>query len=347
MTIHKPSWFSSEHVMVSTAPTCGLTKGGRLLHKVDPVSAARIKRTDPETGALVDAVDDRLLEDMETLQDKGSAGTHQGSKLTETLAFVPADQVTLGCAVPAYYDRRYHQQFQEELAKPALASFTSATLGDLLSREVVVIRGGHGSPSQEQRIGEIPYIKVSDLRAGFVNINPTNRVPLAVAERFWKGKQSGLQAFDLICPERTSKNIGDFCMIMPGQERVLTTKEVIVIRPGPAANFDNFYLLWAMTLKIVRDQWRRVIFMQTNREDVGDRYLEIEVPVPPSREVADNVSAPFRNYYSTLANARTELQGYLAADNAHHFFVAGGAEDVSEQAEFSLDGASGEAGEQH
>lgn len=28
MAIHKPSWFSETHVMVSTAPTCGLTKGG-------------------------------------------------------------------------------------------------------------------------------------------------------------------------------------------------------------------------------------------------------------------------------------------------------------------------------
>ena len=48
---------------------------------------------------------------------------------------------------------------------------------------------------------------------------------------------------------------------MPGQEQVMLTKEVIVLRPGPAADFDPFYLLWAMTLKIVRDQWNRVVFI--------------------------------------------------------------------------------------
>jgi hypothetical protein len=101
---------------------------------------------------------------------------------------------------------------------------------------------------------------------------------------FWK--LSGINAFDLVSPERTSKNIGDFCVVMPGQEQVVMTKEVIVLRPGPKANFDAFYLLWAMTLKIVRDQWKRVIFMQTNREDVGKRYLEIRVPIPPSAERA-------------------------------------------------------------
>jgi hypothetical protein len=194
------------------------------------------------------------------------------------------------------------------------------------------IRGGHGSPSQEQRIGEVPYIKVSDLRAGLVNINPTNRVPRAVAERFWRGQSSGLRPFDLVCPERTSKNIGDFCVLMPGQEQVMMTKEVIVLRPGLSAGFDTFYLLWAMTLKIVRDQWRRVVFMQTNREDVGKRYLEIEIPVPPNRQKADTVSKPFKEYYETISHARSALQKYLQETKAHHFFVSGAEEpDVIEE----------------
>lgn len=51
--------------------------------------------------------------------------------------------------------------------------------------------------------------------------------------------------------------------------------------------------------------------MQTNREDVGDRYLEIEIPVPPSREEADRVSVHFRNYYLAIATARAELGDYL------------------------------------
>jgi type I restriction enzyme M protein len=110
---------------------------------------------------------------------------------------------------------------------------------------------------------------------------------------------------------------------MPGQEQVMMTKEVIVMRPGPKATFDGFYLLWAMTLKIVRDQWKRVVFMQTNREDVGKRYLEIEIPVPPSRKRADEVSAEFRTYYQTIADARKKLQTYLNASDDHHFFVSG------------------------
>jgi type I restriction enzyme M protein len=324
MPLHKPSWFASGKIMVSTAPTCGLTKGGRTLPLVDPNTGLRVQVLDEETGEPVDAVNDKLLEDMLAL----NAGT-----TTDTLRFIDRDQVQMNLAVPVYYDRRYDEAFEAAMQTPQFAEFTSATLGDLVKSKVIAIRGGHGSPSADQRVGDVPYIKVSDLRAGFVNINPTNRVPHRIAERHWRGSESKLRAFDILCPERTSKNIGDFCVLMPGQERVLLTKEVIVLRPGEKADFDPFYILWAMTLKIVRDQWKRVVFMQTNREDVGKRYHEIRIPVPPSREIADRVSAPFRDYYTTIAEARSKLAGYLASAGDHHFFVSGAeAPDPEEQA---------------
>ncbi|TPK59947.1 hypothetical protein FJ930_28850 [Mesorhizobium sp. B2-4-15] len=333
MAVHKPKWFSDDFVMVSTAPTCGLTKGGRLLKKIDLETGRRVQIEDTDTGVMVDSINDRLLEDMQALA-KLTAVPKTNAGLPDTLNFVPIEKVTLSCAVPVYYDHRFDDHFRTILASDKeFVGFSAATLGELQDSGLITIRNGHGSPSQEQRIGEVPYIKVSDLRAGHVNINPTNRVPRAVAEAFWRGTSSGLRPFDLICPERTSKNIGDFCVLMPGQEQVMTTKEVIILRPGPKADFDNFYLLWAMTLKTVRDQWKRVVFMQTNREDVGKRYLEISIPMAPSATRAASVSQPFREYYTKIAEARVGLQSYLSKNSRHHFFVSGAeAEELDEDA---------------
>jgi type I restriction enzyme M protein len=315
--------------MVSTAPTCGLTKGGRLLPIIDRETGNRLQTIDPETNEYIDAIDDKLLEDAKALSS---------AKKSPTLRFVPKKDVSLRCAVPVYYDRRYHDAFHAAMKEKAFKGFSSSTIGQLVQDNIITVRGGHGSPSQDQRIGEVPYIKVSDLRAGLVNINPTNRVPLSVARKFWKGDSSGLRAFDLISPERTSKNIGDFCILLPGQEQVVTTKEVIILRPGSAANFDAFYLLWAFSLKIVRDQWRRIVFMQTNREDVGKRYLEIEIPIPPMAERAAYVSASFREYYQSIATARLKLIDYLNANPVHHFFVSGAESIDGEPGEIDLPG---------
>ena len=170
--------------MVSTAPTCGLTKGGRLLRKVDVETGRRLQDIDPDTGATVDAINDQLLDDMQALAD---------GRTTEALRFVPRAEVSLRTAVPVYHDRRFSEHFRTAMEQERFHGFTSATLGDLVERGVIEIRGGHGSPSQDQRIGEVPYIKVSDLRAGLVNINPTNRVPRSIAEHFWRGTSSGLR----------------------------------------------------------------------------------------------------------------------------------------------------------
>jgi len=314
MALHKPWWFSEDSVMVSTAPTCGLTKGGRLLPLIDRKTGNRVQVKDPETGELVDAVNDRLLDDMEALVE---------GRTTDTLRFIPRDSVSMRTAVPIYYDRRFDEAFHEAMETERFDGFLSATIGDLLKEGLIEIQNGHGSPSADQRVGEVPYIKVSDLRAGLVNINPTNRVPYNVAQKFWRGGKPDLRAFDLLCPERTSKNIGDFCVLMPGQEQVLLTKEIVVMRPGKKANFDAFYLLWAMTLKIVRDQWRRVVFMQTNREDVGKRYLEISIPIPESKEAGEAASEVFRTYFLTVAKARENLAAYLSDVGDHHFFLSG------------------------
>jgi len=114
-------------------------------------------------------------------------------------------------------------------------------------------------------------VKVSDIRGLRINVNPTNLVTESVARRFWRSESSGLQAWDVITPNRASSNIGEFAILLPGEEQIVVTKEVFVLRVLKGELWDPFYLLWALSLRAVRDQWRRVALMQTNREDCGDR----------------------------------------------------------------------------
>ncbi len=84
---------------------------------------------------------------------------------------------------------------------------------------------------------------------------------------------------------------------------------------------DNFYLLWALSLKVVRDQWRRVVFMQTNREDVGSRFLEIRIPWPTDANAARVISADFRTYYTSVEELRTAFITSLEERGLHHVFL--------------------------
>ena len=284
MTTHVPAWFRNGWVWISNASTIGINKDGVELHCVD------------ESGNRLEAIDDKAIEDVRALLNGRDGNTSRFVESSE-LGFL---------GVPKYSDLRARDAFKGYVSA-RYPEFTIRKIGDLVEAGMIEVRNGHGSPSIDLRFGDIPYIKVSDLRAGLVNVNRTNLVPRAVAEKFWHGKHSGLYEYDVLTPSRACKNIGEPVVLLPGQTDVVLTKEMIVFRPGENAEFDSFYLAWSLDLEAVRDQWDRVIFMQTNREDVGNRYLEIEIPVPPSRAEADAASEHYRNYYTTLASIQKEF----------------------------------------
>ena len=222
--------------------------------------------------------------------------------------------------VPQYYDYSLQHPFEQ---LKTIQGFEQISIEELINKGIISVSGGHGSPSNDMRNGNIPYVKVSDIRNMRINVNPTNLVSIELAKKFWKtddGK-SNLHAWDLISPSRASSNIGEFAILLPGEEQIVLTKEVFVIRVYENDfGYSPFYLLWALSLTETRKQWQRVTLMQTNREDVGQRYKEILIPQPISKEWADTVSAPFRNYFTSIATAKKEF--VLSTGNDEFTYIA-------------------------
>lgn len=273
--------------------TCGIYKDGGHRYKTDPLTGIRTAEIDNE---LIEAVNAYI------------AGERSSGECS-----IPLDQIfARKVLVPTYYDERYNEDIHDLLIEQSLEA---TTIGELLDDRIISMRGGHGSPGNDQRTGNIPYIKVSDIRGLRINTNPTNLVTEAVARRFWRGESSGLQAWDIITPNRASSNIGEFAILLPGEERIVITKEVFAFRVIDDSFLDPFYLLWAFSLKAVRTQWRRIVLMQTNREDCGNRYEEIIIPKPPSKRWSLEVSKAFRDYFTTIADAKTNFENAIKKDS--------------------------------
>ena len=298
---HRPFWFEDNKVLIINAPTCGINKDGHEQYIVDP-----------DTGNYFDEIDDKLWQDVASIfKNKNVSETNYTSNI-ERFLIVDFD----GIVVPQYYDNSTIDDINDEFS--GNEEFELRTIGDLVSDKVLMVIVGHGSPSQDQRVGEIPYIKVSDLRSGNLNINPTNMIPLSLAEKFWKGKTSKIRVYDVVSPVRASKNIGEFCMILKGQDQIVLTKEVVVLRCAQDAIVDQFYISWALSLTSVRKQWNRIVFMQTNREDVGSRYREIIIPMAKNKEIADKYSKAFKKYYTSIEKIRDDFRSDLQTDEFSH-----------------------------
>lgn len=295
--------FKENEVFFLNPRTCGVYKNGGPRFKVD----ADGKRTDKPDNELLEHVVDFVAGKM---PPGGYKRPRTSFHLNDLL-------------VPRYHDPRWDRDFDAMLNT---IKGEEITIGDLLDEGVLAMRFGHGSPSNDQRVGSIPYIKVSDLRNLRINVNPTNLIPLALAKKHWGAKQSnsGLQGWDLLTPIRASSNIGEFAVLLPGEEQLVLTKEILVLRVvgGKAQGWDPFYLLWALSLSAVRLQWQRVTLMQTNREDVGERYREVRLPMPKSKAWATQVSGAFRDHFRHLAESKQKFVETLTRDKFEYIASA-------------------------
>jgi type I restriction enzyme M protein len=292
-----------DKVLFIDSQTCGIYKNGSDRYIVDP------------SGNRTNEIDNQLLNDVIKYSSGDTAGFTSVSI---------AETQRRDVLVPRYYDQLFVSPFKTFLANHDL---DSVSIGEMCDNGIITITGGHGSPSNDLRNGSIPYVKVSDIRNMRVNINPTNLIPIELAKKFWKGRsgKSNLQAWDLISPSRASSNIGEFAILVPGEEQIVLTKEVFVLRVhNNEYGYTPFYMLWALCLQEVRNQWNRVTLMQTNREDVGSRYREILIPKPKSEKWAAMVSHAFSDYFQGIAKAKrrfaestiTDSYNYIASVSA-------------------------------
>ncbi len=289
--------FENDTVAFINPTSCGIYKNGADRFVVD------------SNGNRTNVIDNQLL----------AQATEYANKDMKHAFHIPLkDVLTSEVLVPQYFDNTL--QYPSEKLYKHLGT-QGLSIGELIDKDIIQLFNGHGSPSNDLRNGEVPYVKVSDIRNLRINVNPTNLIPLPLAQKFWKSEdgKSNLKAWDLISPSRASSNIGEFAILLPGEESIVLTKEVFIIRVNHnSIGITPFYLLWALSLKETRKQWARVTLMQTNREDVGQRYREITIPYPLSVGWADKVCKSFRDYFEGIAKAKANFVSSTSTDEFNY-----------------------------
>lgn len=194
------------------------------------------------------------------------------------------------------------------------------TLGELHDTGVLEQFEGHGSPpGNARKTGEVPYVKVTDLKNWRINENPTNFIHADLAAKL-KRRGPKLEYGDLVTPSRASSNIGQFCMVMPWQTHVVFTKEVLLLRAAKNdRGIDPFLLLALFSLKVVQDQYLNLALMQTNRDHLGDHWREVVIPLPKNPGDRAAVTAPVKRYFDGLIQARQSYDELLGVYRPESF----------------------------
>ena len=257
----------------------------------------------------------------EVLEDEmaeGAALLRSRSKRRSKLRFTFEQQKAreAGVLTASYYWRQPYLEALEAFANQNGCALMS--IGDLVQYGDLEYTMGHGSPhGQFKGKGTVPYIKVSDIKNWRINENPKYFIPEEIAGRLRRSRY--LKSFDIVIPTRASKNIGLGAVIMPWQTGVVLTKEIAVLRCTSESPVSPWLLLVLLSLRVVNNQFRFLVQMQTNREDLGKRLLELRIPVPKDNTVRLQWEQPAEDYFRTQVSARESYATLLGNLDASHF----------------------------
>ena len=246
--------------------------------------------------------DDEMSESADLIM---SSPPRVDSKLL--FSFGQAEAISRGVLVASFWWRKPYLDALDEFARKYECDLVP--VGELLEAGELTVDPGHGSPSSHyHEKGPVPYVKVVDIKNWRINENPKYFIPEAVAERMRRGHP--LQPFDLVTPTRASKNIGLFGAVMPWQTHVILTREIAVWRAAKEAKrIDRWLLLGLMSLRVVHEQFKFLVLMQMNREDLGDRYRELLLPIPRKKVQREKLSKPIGDYFAAMTLARKKFTG--------------------------------------
>ncbi len=274
-------------IIGSLCETYGEDKHGRPRYKI-------------VNGQATEDIDDEMQEASELIRNP----TAPVSKLRFT--FSQKGAIERGVLVASFWWRKPYLEALEDFAKTNDCDLVP--LEALIDCADVEVLEGHGSPSSHYKgKGEVPYVKVVDIKNWRINENSKYFMPQQIAEKYTAKRP--LKPYDLLTPTRASKNIGLFGVVMPWQTNMILTREIFIWRLKDKGKLIDRWLFLALaSLKVVHDQFSYLVLMQMNREDLGNRYKDLFLPIPRTPEDREKWAGPVRRYFEALTQARKSYE---------------------------------------
>lgn len=218
-----------------------------------------------------------------------------------------------------YIPRFYWPPLVKDLEKPHGRDIEWKTVNDLVREGALSQRAGHGSPpAQYKGKGSYPYIRVKDIINWEIYRDPTAMIPQGEFEKLTK--KFPLLFEDVVYVARGSYRIGDVAIVGPDDQNVALTREIQILRVNKTnkSGLTPYYLLYLLSTKVVAQQTRARVFLDTTLPNIGDRYMDIALPWDKDPEVRNELSERVRGMledkWKAMANIRA-LRNELKPDS--------------------------------
>lgn len=183
--------------------------------------------------------------------------------------------------VPKYYD----PELAEHLGRLE-PTHDLVAIGDLVERETLAISTGVEVGKMAYGTGTIPFIRTSDISNWELKADPKQ----GVSEELYNSLSTkvDVRAGDILMVRDGTYLIGTSAMVTESDSRMLFQSHIYKIRVVDRDRLDPWLLFACLNSPIVKRQIRSKQFTQDIIDTLGNRLLEVLVPIPkdPAKKLA-------------------------------------------------------------
>lgn len=280
------------NIFMAVAKKAGHDKNGKPIYEMD------------ENGEYVlDKNGNRIIDDdLPIIAERYKKFKRNGGKLHEYshLGFsLKYSDVKNHILIPDHYNPDIETELK---ALEKTGEYELVSIQSLIDQKIISIKRGNEIGSRFYGLGDVSFVRTTDIVNWEIKIDPVKSVPEEVYNRY-KIKQD-IRENDILFVNDGTFLIGRSAMVTELDKKIIIQSHIRRIRILNSSIIDPYLLFYLLNTKIVKKQVEAKTFIQATISTLGNRLNEIILPIPREKEKKKKLS----NETKEIINSKMELR---------------------------------------
>lgn len=207
---------------------------------------------------------------------------------------------------PKYYNPEIRAKLEKlrKSGKYELISFNK-----LIEDGLIKMKRGNEVGSKYYGLGEIPFIRTSDISNWEIRLNPDTGIDEEVYNKY-SGSQD-LKPEDILFVNDGGRMVGEVAIITPEDGKIIIQSHIKRIRIIKNNLVNPYLLLYLFKMPVVSEQIESKRFVQATIPSLGNRLGEIIFPIPREKQAREEITKLIKNMISKRAEMKKEVFDFM------------------------------------
>ncbi len=293
---HPPSDYDIDFAIVENV---GHDKDGKILYQLNKNGTVKIN----SSGTPM--INDDLIDLHEKIEKAEPFNVDKQQKIFK----LKLSQIKNDIFIPNYYISV--EKTLQSLKKNQ--NFLLLSFKELVEKKIIYTRKNGYLPRGDEigsklyGLGDVPFIRTSDFFNWEINLK-SNKKTSEEVYNLYKEKQN-IEVGDILLVKDGSANlIGNTAFVTELDTKIIIQSHIYQIKVlKNNMKIDPYLLLYLLNLDVVQKQFQAITFIQGTIATIGNRIMEVILPVPSDPKKREEISGQVKKIIDTKTKLRKKL----------------------------------------